>query len=383
MTNQVIDRQLAIDALSKAKIKLMDRPDSAFFTTICFSLKHSFDDSVPTACTNGKWIKFGTKFFMDLDPEERLFLLLHETMHCAYLHMIRLPAGACPDRWNIATDHVINLQLLERGFKMPKMGIADPKYKGLSAEEIYKLLPENPGKPQMQDLVGDEGEPGAGGDSSAHAEALSREMADILVRAQIQSKIAEDKPGTIPGEIEIFLNRLLNPKLPWNRILQKYLQAFAKNDYTFRKPNRRFFPEHHLPSLYSESLMNIAIAVDTSGSVTDEQFLRFVTETHSIMRMMKPEKITLVQFDTEIRATDEIKSIQELMKVRFTGRGGTYINPVLKWVNANKPQLLLVFSDGGFYFYTETTKVPTIWLIHDNEQFNAPFGKTIHYTMEN
>lgn len=380
MEPKTIDRQLAIDALSKAKIQLMAKPDSAFFTTICFSLKHMFDDTVDTACTNGKWIKFNTKFFMDLSMEERVFLMLHETMHAAYLHMVRLPAGGCHDRWNIACDHVINLQLIERGFKMPSMGLADNKYIGLSAEEVYKLLPENPGKPQMQDLVSGDAD-GATAEGTAEAEALSREMADILVRAALQSKIAQDKPGTIPGEIELFLNRLLNPKLPWNRILQKYLQAFAKNDYTWRKPNRRFFPKHHLPSMFSENLMNIAIAVDTSGSVTDEQFLRFVTETHSIMRMMKPEKITLVQFDTEIKSTNEIKSIQELMKVRFTGRGGTLINPVLEWVNKHKPQLLLVFSDGGFYFYTDTTKVPVIWLIHDNTPWTAPFGKVIHYSM--
>lgn len=359
-------------ALSKAKIQLMSKPDSAFFTTICFSLRHMFDDTVPTACTNGKWIKFGTKFFMDLDPEERIFLLLHETMHCAYLHMARKPVGACPDKWNIACDHVINLQLIERGFKMPKMGLADRKYIGLSAEEVYKLLPDNPGQPNMQDLIEGDGEPAE----------MEKEMAEILVRAAIHSKVSQDKPGTIPGEIEIFLNRLLNPKLPWNRILQKYLQAFAKNDYTWRKPNRRFFPKHHLPSLYSESLMNIAIAVDTSGSVTDGDFLRFITETNSILRMMKPEKITLIQFDTDIKSVDEVRSVQELMRVRFTGRGGTLINPVLDWVNANKPQLLLVFSDGGFYFYTEQTKVPVVWLIHDNKQFNAPFGKTIHYTMK-
>lgn len=359
-------------ALSKAKIQLMARPDSAFFTTICFSLRHMFDDTVSTACTNGKWIKFGTKFFMDLDQEERIFLLLHETMHCAYLHMARKPAGSCPDKWNIACDHVINLQLIERGFKMPKMGYADRKYTGLSSEEVYALLPDNPGKPNMQDLIEGDGEPAE----------MEKEMAEILVRAAIQSKVSQDKPGTIPGEIEIFLDRLLNPKLPWNRILQKYLQAFAKNDYTWRKPNRRFFPKHHLPSLYSESLMNIAIAVDTSGSVSDSDFLRFVTETNSILRIMKPEKITLIQFDTEIKSVDEVRNVHELMRVKFTGRGGTYINPVLDWVNANKPQLLLVFSDGGFYFYTETTKVPVIWLIHDNQQFNAPFGKTIHYTMK-
>lgn len=359
-------------ALSKAKIQLMARPDSAFFTTICFSLKHMFDDTVQTACTNSKWIKFNTKFFMDLDPEERIFLLLHETMHCAYLHTVRLPAGACHDRWNIATDHVINLQLIERGFKMPRMGLADPKYRGLSAEEVYKLLPDNPGQPHMKDLITGDGDPGE----------LEKEMAEILVRAAIQSKVSQDKPGTIPGEVEIFLNRLLNPKLPWNRILQKYLQAFAKNDYTWRKPNRRFFPQHHLPSLHSENLMNIAIAVDTSGSVSDEDFLRFVTETNSILRMMKPEKITLIQFDTEIKSVDEVRNVHELMRVKFTGRGGTLINPVLDWVNENKPQLLLVFSDGGFYFYTTETKVPVIWLIHDNAPWTAPFGKTIHYTMK-
>ena len=128
--------------------------------------------------------------------------------------------------------------------------------------------------------------------------------------------------------------------------------------------------------------MNIAIAVDTSGSVTDSDFLRFVTETNSILRMMKPEKITLIQFDTQIKSVDEVKNVHELMRVRFTGRGGTLINPVLDWVNENKPQLLLVFSDGGFYFYTTKTKVPVLWLIHDAPQFNAPFGRVIHYSME-
>lgn len=359
-------------ALSKAKIQLMARPDSAFFTTICFSLRHYFDDTIPTACTDGKKIMFNTKFFMDLDHEERIFLLLHETMHAAYLHMERFQEGMCHDRANIAMDHVINLQLIDRGFKMPKGGHADQQYAGLSWEEVYKLLPNNPGKPMMQDLI-----PGTGDPAEAQ-----RAMEDILVRASIQSKIAQDKPGTIPGEIEIFLNRLLNPKLPWNRILQKYLQAFAKNDYTWRKPNRRYFPRHHLPSLYSESLMNIAVAVDTSGSVSDADFLRFVTETHSILRMMKPEKLTLIQFDTEIKSVNDIGSVQELMQVSFSGRGGTQINPVLDWANTNKPQLLLVFSDGEFRFHNVQTKSSTIWLIHDSPRFTAPFGKVIHYSMK-
>lgn len=360
-------------ALNKAKIALMSRADSAFFTTLAFSLIHTFDEKISTAATNGKYVKYNPTFFMSLTPEERVFLILHETMHCAYLHMVR--RGSRNHRqFNVAGDHVINLQLIERGFKMPSMGLADQQYAGLSTEEIYDLLPTSSANQPM---------PGIGEDLIENDEApsaeIEAEIQDILVRASIQSKMAGDKPGTVPGDIQIFLDRLLNPKLPWNRILQKYLQTFAKNDYSFRKPNRRFFPQMFLPSLYGETLMNIAVAVDTSGSVSDAEFNRFVTETHSILRMMKPEKITMIQFDTELKSVDEVKSVRDLMRIKFTGRGGTQIEPVIEWANVNKPQLLLVFSDGYFDFGGPETKAKTLWLIHDNEKFQAPFGKVIHY----
>lgn len=359
-----------IDALSRAKIQLMSRPDSAFFTTLCFSLKHLFDDKVPTAAAGGTTIRYNPKFFMSLDTQEQVFLLLHETLHIAYLHGLRFQTGMNHSRANIAMDHVINLQLKERGFKMPVMGHADPQFAGMCWEEVYKLLPDKPGKPQMEDLM-----PGEG-DSNGE---LAKEIEDILVRASIQSKMAGDKAGTIPGEIQIFLNGLLNPKLPWNRLLQKYLRAFDKSDYSFKKLNRRFFPQHYLPSLHGEKLMNMAIAVDISGSVSDSDFHVFVSEIASILRMMKPEKISLIQFDTEIHSVDEVKSIQELMKVKFSGRGGTAIEPVLEWADKNKPQLLMVFSDGYFSFQVSECKSTTLWLIHNNEKFAPPFGKTIHY----
>jgi len=363
-------------ALNKAKIALMGKPDSAFFTTLAFSLIHEFSDKVSTAATNGKKIMYNPQFFMSLSHEERVFLILHEAMHCAYLHMER-KGDRDHRKFNMAADHVINLQLLERGFKMPKDGLADDQYKQLSTEEVYSLLPTHPSDQPM---------PGFGEDlqapddpSPAAAEALANEIQDILVRASIQSKMAGDKPGSIPGEIEIFLNRLLNPKLPWNRILQKYLQTFAKNDYSFKRPNRRFFPQFHMPRLFGENLINIAVAVDTSGSVSDEEFNRFVSETASIMKMMKPETITIIQFDTEIKSVDKVHSMHDLMHVSFTGRGGTHIEPVLEWADKNKPQLLLVFTDGYFHFYGPETKAKTLWLIHDNPKFQAPFGKVIHY----
>jgi predicted metal-dependent peptidase len=358
-------------ALSKAKIALMSRPESTFFCHLAFSLVHEFSFKIPTAATNGKRVLYNPEFFMALSPEERVFLILHESMHCAYLHMERAKQMD-KKRYNIAADHVINLQLIERGFKMPKIGLADPQYKELSTEEVYNLLPVNP--KDNQGGIGEDLE-----DPVDSSEQLKADMQDILVRATMQAKMAGDKPGSIPGDIQIFLDRLLNPKLPWHRILAKYIQAFVKNDYSFKKPNRRFFPQHFLPTLYSQKLINIAIAVDTSGSVSDHEFNRFVTETNSILRMMSPEKITILQFDTEIKSITDVRNVRELMKIRFTGRGGTQIEPVIAWANANKPQLLLVFSDGYFSFYGPETKAKTLWLIHDNKEFSPPFGKVIHY----
>lgn len=355
-------------ALSDTKVKLMTKDDSAFFVNVCFSMKHVFDDRISTAATNGTLIKYNPAFFMGLSPEERLFLVLHETMHVAYMHMLRLQ-DRNHRKFNIAADHVINLQLIERGYKMPKGGLADRQYTGLNVEQVYALIPDNTEEACDMDI-----EPGEG-----DAVEMEKEITDILVRAEIQSKLAEDKAGTIPGEIQIFLNKLLNPKLPWHRILQKYLQNYTKDDYSFKKPNRRFFPKYIMPSLFSRKLISIAVAVDTSGSISDHEFLRFISETNSILRMMQPECINFIQFDSKIKAVNKIKSVRELMNVKFTGRGGTLIDPVLHWANENKPQLLLVFSDGYFRFYDTTTKVDTIWLIHSRKNFTASFGKVINY----
>jgi predicted metal-dependent peptidase len=306
---------------------------------------------------------------MSLSPEERIFVLVHEAMHVALLHMTRL-ADRVHRKWNIACDHYINLMLIERGYKMPKDGLADPQYRGLSSDEIYARLPD---PLETDDSPLDLESP------KQPPQELSDTVADILVRAATQSKLQNDTPGSIPGDIKIFLDRLLNPKLPWQRILQKYIQNLSKHDYSWRKPNRRFFPQYYLPSMYSEKMMDIAIAVDASGSVSDSDFNVFVSETHGILKMMKPDKITLIQFDRNIKSVDEIKNIRDLMDVKFIGRGGTRIEPVMDWAEKNKPKLLLVFTDGEFTFYNPDYKTNTVFLIHNNAFFESPYGKVIHY----
>lgn len=379
-------------ALDKAKITLMTKADTAFFTTVCFSLKHVWDESIPTAATDGLSILFNPDFFMSLNKEEQVFLLLHEVGHVIFSHMTRRGARD-PRVWNYAGDYVINAMLIERGFKMPEGGLYDTRFNEMSTDQVYDILiKENPKtEDRHMDIIegacadtGDDKKGGSGPaqsdtEKAAAAADLQNKIEDILVRAAVQSRMQGDKPGTIPGSIQIFLDKLLNPKLPWQTILRKYMNNMNKVDYSWRRPNRRYFPDHHLPSLYSEALVDIAVAVDTSGSVSDEEFHRFVSEVASIFKSHKPKKITLIQFDTSLRAINEVHSLDELKALKFTGRGGTLIKPVIDWVHENKPQLMMIFSDGGFHHYNQPVKSPLLWMIHNNPKFTAPYGKIVHY----
>lgn len=356
-------------ALNKAKLQMMASDDSAFITQVCFSLRFMWDNTIKTAATNGKFLKINMAFWMSLTAAEQLFLLLHETWHVCFMHMIRA-AGLNPRKWNIAADHVINLMLISRGYTMPKGGYANRDYLGMHTREIYELLPENEGSDGFDLDLEDTDETGI------------EEVQDTIIRAAIHSKSAGDKAGSIPGEVEIFINSILNPILPWYRILNKYFQSKNKADYTMQKLNRRYFPDYYLPSLKSnKNLIDIGIAIDSSGSVSDREFAQFVSETHSIIKRLKPAKLSLISFDTDIRSVDQIKDVKDLMKIKFHGRGGTRIEPVIQWAKDNSPKVLLIFTDGGFRFNqpSQPPKTDVIWLIHNNPSFAAPIGKVIAY----
>jgi predicted metal-dependent peptidase len=366
-------------ALTKAKIAIMSRSDMAFFSCVCFSLRHSWNVNIPTARASTLTIEYNPTFFIELSEPEREFLLLHETMHVALLHTLRLESRD-PLRWNHAADYVINDCLIQAGMTMPEGGLHDAQYRNMSTEEVFNLIPaqtEDPGAFGSDISQGDSEEEGAT-DKTVEKEQLD----NILIRAKTSSEMAHaanNIPGITCGEIEIYLANLLAPKLPWFRILRKFFTERQKSDYSFRKPNRRYFPTHILPSQDSEAIVDLAIAVDTSGSVTDDEFAHFIAETAGIMRQLKPKKINFIQFDTDIKRMDTLRNMSDLKRVEFSGRGGTNMRPVMDWAKENKPKVLLVFTDGYFSKNYSDPNLPVVWLIHSAPKFVTDFGKIIRY----
>lgn len=363
-------------ALDKAKIALMCQPDSVFFSTLMLSMRHILDETVQTAETDGYCVWYNPTFLMERckDSAERLGLILHETLHPAFDHLTRR-GDRDPKKWNRAGDYTINWIIINRGMKLPKGGLYDPKLGGpnMTTDMIYDLLDdEKPGETcPWIDLK----EPEDQDDRE-----LQEHLDGILIQATIQSKLAGDRPGTIPGNIERYVDSLLNPQIPWHRVLANYFTNMGKTDYSYRRHNRRYLPDFIVPTQYSERICNVATGTDTSCSVTDDQFHHFVSEAAGLLRNLRPDKLTFLQFDTKLQEPVVLRSLSDVNKVTFTGRGGTDIEPLMEWARDNKPAVLIVFTDGYFNPPKFNPGVPVVWIIHGNPQFVAPFGKHIPYT---
>jgi predicted metal-dependent peptidase len=369
-------------ALSKAKVALMGIPALVFFTTVLLNFKTLITRSVPTAAVDSTTIYFNPDFLMKLTPPQRVFVLLHEVMHVVFMHTCR--RGERDARiWNYAGDYVINYYIrhmveLVGHIEMPQ-GLYDPKYAGMTTNQVYDLLMQDPPPPSDQDMLDIQE------NEDATPEEVEQKVDQVLMQASIvaeQSARENSEEGTpLPQEIQIYLDSLKSPKLPWNRVLQKFMNESAKVEYSFKRPNRRFFPEHILPTASGRGLDHMALAIDVSGSITDDELLQFVSEVYSIIQSTKPKVVTVILFHHRIVSATEVRSVQDLMGIDMKGRGGTLVTPVMEWAEENKPQGMLIFTDGWIEKDYPILKIPTRWIIYDNPSFKPSFGQAITYPL--
>lgn len=369
-----LTEQELINLMDRAKVHIMRLPDQTFMTHVLCRTVHSFSKDIPTAGTDGINVLYNRQFFAEhcKSVEERAGLITHEDFHIILEHPLRFKEmGLDQQRANAAADYYINLMIKDiPGLKLPEGGLIDEKYRGWSFREIYDDLPDDI-EPPMEDVLEPNGD--------VTPEELKEQIDQILVEAAIAAEQAGDSIGSIPADIRRYVDELVNPRVPWWRILRRYMTEVAKTDYSIRKPNRRYFPTFHLPSATGEAVCDIATAVDVSGSISENDFKAYLSEAVYIMDQLKPKKMSFLQWDTTVKQTDVCTTKQELLDVKFAGWGGTNVEPTLQWALENKPKVMLIFTDGHFRKPKLKPKCPVIWIIVNNKNFKADFGKVIHY----
>ena len=345
MDLQALNRELDI---TKTAV-FLGKKNAAFLGSLMCMLDFIWSKKVPTAATNGTKIFWNPDFFISLDKEQRKFVLLHELWHVAMLHNIR-GEGKDPEVWNQACDIKINNDLENEGFVSNNLPmLKNHKYDDSPEEDIYEDLIKK-AKQKNNNFGSSEGDlmsPGEGEEEQEqqNVAAIKQTIINNVANAVQQAKTSSDA-GAVPGQITEYLDKFLNPIIPWKNVLINFFTAISEEKWDWRRPNRRY-NHTYMPSRNNarEGLEHLIYYLDVSGSINDEQLQRFNSEVKYIQEVIRPQKLTLVQFDTEITFEKTFEINDPFEKIQITGRGGTDLTPVRDHIIKNNPTAAVIFSD--------------------------------------
>ena len=365
--------------LAKAKTSLiLEHP---FVGTVAMNMPFEITDAVPTAATNGKKVMFNPQFCNELTDEEMKFLVAHECMHPMLEHNYRRNERT-HQRWNQAADYVINKLLIDDKIgKMPDCGLySEDVYAngGGTSDGIYNILPEE------QEGGGGEGYGGNGSgmDDCMDGEGTKAEQEQQAGEWKVkvaQAAQAAKMMGKLSAGMERLVDEVLNPKVDWRDVLQRFVEKCKTDWRTYARPNRRFIQQgHYFPSRDGEAMGELVVAVDCSGSIGQEELNQFAAELTTIHQDQKPVKITVMYFDSEISHVDEYTRDDEL-DIKMHGGGGTAFSPIFEKIEELniEPVACVVLTDLYCNDYGDTPAYPVLWVSNGRDGEDTPFGETV------
>lgn len=388
------------DRLTKARVKMLLK--HPFWGNLATRLKLvEASDWCSTAATDGRHFYYSTEFINKLDDEELVFLFGHEVGHCVYNHMGRR-GDRRADVWNMAGDYLINDMLIENnvGRKITKVDILwDPKYRGMTSDEIYAKLMEGAITIKMtldmhMDGSGEEGEgkdgDGKGSDGKSKSSGIkidpetAKQIQDELKDAVLQSAQAAGA-GNTPTGIRRLIQQFTAPKMAWQDLLRIQLESSLKSNYSFMRPSRKgWHTGAVLPGMLPDEQLDVVIALDTSGSISEDMVRDFLSEVKGMMDMYNSYNIQVFTFDTEVYNlqvfTEDNGS--ELSEYNILGGGGTDFDVCYNFMKDEgiEPKQFIMFTDGyPFGSWGDPDYCDSIFVVHGNDTIEAPFGVTAHY----
>ncbi len=388
-----------------------------------------------TTATDARNFYFNPDYIGRLTLEQTQFVLAHEAMHCALSHFNRRNHRQ-KHRWDVACDYAVNMILDEERMRGPDNALMNAAYRGLTAEEIYPVLHEDPpeetqdmhlfdtdssdggagdsseqqeqgdakqgegqgeksdpsnpsdpsdgdggGKPERQDRQDGEGgqdtEQQQAGKSEppppADPDRLDEQWKSRLAAAAQAARQA----GKLSQSMLRLVDNLLAPQLPWRALLARYMMNAARDDYSFQRTSRRE-GEALMPRLYSQSV-NAIVVLDTSGSVTQEELQAFLSEVDALKAQVRAD-VTLHACDDKLDASGPWRyAMWQAINLpeAISGGGGTDFRPIFEWVERDRlnPDLLVYFTDAEGHFPDTEPPYPVIWLVKGKAR--TPFGSRI------
>lgn len=395
------------EKLITARVGLLLR--ASFFGNLATRLKLvNADEWCPTAATDGRNFYYNTKFINMLKPKEVEFLFGHEVLHCVYDHMGRR-GDRDPQLWNIADDYCVNADLKKHRvgeFITTVPCLYDSKYEGMSAEEVYDILYENAEKIDIGDLIdkllddhldgdgnGESGDKegdqkGNGSGKPKLTEEEKQQIKDEIKEAVLAAAAASDGAGNLPAGVKRLIQDMTAPKMNWRELLRMQLESTIKSDYTWMRSSRRgWHIDAVMPGMQLDQMIDIAVSIDTSGSIDAKMLKDFLSEVQGIMDSFPAYRIHIVSFDTNTYNPQQFDSenLDSICDYEPKGGGGTDFDCVFEYFKHEEiqPKRHIMFTDGyPCGSWGDEQYCDTVFIIHGNTSVVPPFGQHAYYEEE-
>lgn len=378
-----------------------------FFSSVTDKRIYITED-IPTASISSSGdLLVNPKFWESLSTDDKLVVLLHESLHGDLYHHERLHSRDEFDRllWNIATDAFINsiLSKIFPGSKLLSEAVSpmvvyemlkqiNPEeasryspedFEKMNEEEIYRALRKALTKQQKKQ--GDRGSAeesakiGKYGNKTIERNVIKnpsevrvvaveeplaekteksgkeREIDKAARRARVRHAVRQTlkRAGTEPGDVETILHKL-EPRgtVDWRNYLVATVNSILSNTVisTYVKPSRRY---ETLPGYrrYQTPFVKAVFAVDVSGSISEETLRKFLEEVLWAKDVLGDKiKGYLITWDVGVRDVKKLDELRPGEPIHVTGGGGTVIDGALRKIlemsEAEGVDLAVVLTDG-------------------------------------
>jgi predicted metal-dependent peptidase len=329
-------------------------------------------------------ILYNPEWFAHLPDKHKISVVIHELLHLILMHPYRCGQRE-PALWSIACDLAVNEYIapdflpedsITVEFLFNRLKLNLPRQKG--AESYYNMLSQNE---EMVYFIGKDDEVILAVDSEKQLKAtnLAQEQISQLEKKSLMSDLAQmmEEAGN-EGEMPVGLQSIMDDvyqdfKVNWRNTLKRFLSGRGKIIVrkSYKRQSRRF---DDLPGTKRAIGVNALVAIDESGSISDNLITKFYNELKSI-NTITGASIKVIRFDTEctepISLKDYVKNKERLKS------GGTDFRAVFQVADNYKIPLLVIFTDGDG-IAPECSNQKTLWVITKGGKKPASFG---HYVV--
>ncbi len=390
-----------MDKIQKGIIHLLNG-EGVFYASLLMQMQRRLAKDLPEHALAAVSVENG-RIVLHVDPprlekfnvDQVSRILEHECLHLVLEHISRLSQRDMKI-WNIAADLAVNSLItgMDLGLLPGKDQFKDfPSHK--TAEYYYARIADKVRKKEVKfnkdgtvtikdSKTGKEETYKPTGDHEGWKKSSGGE-ADSLTKEGIKQAVGEayrqaKQAGKLPGNIKEIIEELLGAnKVPWQRLLRQYVgnKVRSGKKYSWKRLSRRF-GDQQKGKITTRSI-SLGIVIDTSGSVSIEEFQEFMNEIYGIMSCYKT-KIIVMECDAQVQKVYDLKRFQKV-DTKFAGRGGTDFRPPFEWFEkegrGRKPELLVFFTDLYGPFPDKET-IKTIWVrCSTSEVDKVPFGRLL------